>query len=108
MKSVVLSDSFPPEELYNWIVEHDSEVDNYYTTEHQVFAESVRIDISNDQIFSTIAHRIYHIRNALVHHKEGEVSRFIPFSGQEQILYREIPLLLFIAEQLIIKTGKDI
>ncbi len=48
------------------------------------------------------------IRNALVHHKEGEVSRFIPFSGQEAILYREIPLLIYLSEQIIIKTGKDI
>jgi hypothetical protein len=108
MLATVLSDSFDPEELRDWIIEHNTDNGDYYTTEHQVFAEPVRIDISNDQLFSTIAHRIYHIRNALVHHKEGEVSRFIPFSGQEQVLFREIPLLLFIAEQLIIKTGKDI
>jgi hypothetical protein len=36
------------------------------------------------------------------------VSRFIPFSGQEAILYRELPLLLYLAEQIIIKTGKDL
>ena len=108
MLSTVLSDFFDPEELRNWIKVHNKDNGDYYTTEHQVFSEAVRIDLSDDQLFSTIAHRIYHIRNALVHHKEGEVSRFIPFSGQEQILFREIPLLLFIAEQLIIKSGKDI
>ena len=108
MLVTVLSDLFDPEELRNWIIGHNADNGDYYTTEHQVFSEPVRIDISDDQLFSTIAHRIYHIRNALVHHKEGEVSRFIPFSGQEEVLFREIPLLLFIAEQLIIKSGKDI
>jgi hypothetical protein len=32
----------------------------------------------------------------------------VPFSGQEKALYREAPLILFLAEQLIIKTGKDL
>ena len=108
MLTTVLSDFFAPEDLRNWIIDYDSENNDYFTTEHRVFAEPLRIDTSNDQIFSTMAHRIYHIRNALVHHKEGEISRFIPFSGQEKVLFREIPLLLFIAENLIIKTGKDI
>lgn len=108
MLATVLSDYFDPKELRQWVDKHDSENDNHFTTERQIFAEAVRIDTSNDQIFTTTAQRIYHIRNALVHHKEGEESRFIPFSGQEEVLFREIPLLLFIAEQLIIKTGKDI
>ncbi|MBN1364992.1 MAG: hypothetical protein JW976_09335, partial [Syntrophaceae bacterium] len=109
MLTTVLLDFFQREILENWIIKYDSENDHYYTTEHQVFAETVRIDLSNNQnFFSSIANRIYHIRNALVHYKEGEVSRFVPFSGQEEVLFKEIPLLLFIAEQLIIKTGEDI
>jgi hypothetical protein len=108
MLTTVLTDYFNPEELRSWINFHESETEEYFTKERQVFAEPLRIDTSNDQIFATVAQRIYHIRNALVHYKEGEVSRFIPFSGQEKVLFREIPLLLFLAEQLILKTGKDI
>lgn len=48
------------------------------------------------------------IRNALVHNKEGEIARFIPYSGQEEALHKEVQILIFIAEQLIIKTGKDL
>ena len=48
------------------------------------------------------------IRNALVHNKEGEVGRFVPYTGQEEVLNKEVQILLFIAEQMIIKTGKDI
>jgi hypothetical protein len=104
----VLEHHFDVDELRKWVVAYDSNHESYLTTEHAVFAETLKVDVSDEQLFSSVANRIYHIRNALVHHKEGEVSRFIPFSGQEEILYRELPLLLFLAEQVIIKTGKDI
>ena len=104
----VLDHHFDKEELRKWIVAFDLEHENYLTKERDVFAEQLRVDTSDDQLFASVASRIYHVRNALVHHKEGEVSRFIPFSGQEEILHRELPLLLFLAEQIIIKTGKDI
>ena len=104
----VIEHYFDSDELRDWIQVFDAENDGYLTTERDVFAERLKLDISRDQLFASVANRIYHIRNALVHHKEGEVSRFIPFSGQEAILYREIPLLIFLAEQIIIKTGKDI
>lgn len=104
----VIEHYFDVEELRNWITTFNTDNDNYLTTERDVFAEQVKVDTSDDQIFASIANRIYHIRNALVHYKEGEISRFIPFSGQEAILYRELPLLLHLAEQVIIKTGKDL
>jgi len=104
----VLEHYFGVPELRNWITAFDAEHDNYLTTERDVFAERLKVDISDDQLFASVANRVYHIRNALVHHKEGEISRFIPFSGQEEILNRELPLLLFLAEQVIIKTGKDL
>jgi hypothetical protein len=43
-----------------------------------------------------------------VHNKEGEVARFIPYSGQEDVLLAEIPIVQFLAEQIIIKSGKDL
>lgn len=104
----VLEDHFGPDVLRAWIEDFDRENDSYLTTERTIFAKLMRVDVSDNQLFPTVACRIYHIRNALVHHKEGEVSRFVPFSGQEAVLHRELPLLLYIAEQLIIKTGKDL
>lgn len=104
----VLEHYLSTDELRMWISTFNADNDNYLTTEIAVFAERLKVDTSDDQLFATVANRIYHIRNALVHHKEGEVSRFIPFSGQEAILHRELPLLLYLAEQIIIKTGKDL
>jgi len=91
-----------------WIDEFDKENSGYFTTERELFGEPSRVDTSDNQLFPTVGARIYHIRNVLVHNKEGEVSRFIPFSGQEKLLVNEAPLLRQIAEELILKTGKDI
>lgn len=91
-----------------WIATYEGSNGSHYTKSREVFGEHLHIDTSDDQLFPAIARRVYHIRNALVHNKEGEISRFIPFSGQEQILLSEAPLLQLIAEELILKTGKDV
>jgi len=104
----VLEDHLDIDEVRDWILEFDKENSAYFTTERKILSEPMKVDTSDNQLFTTIAARIYHIRNALVHHKEGEEARFIPFSGQEAILHKEIPLLLYLAECLIIRNGKDI
>jgi hypothetical protein len=68
----------------------------------------MKVDTSDNSIIQNVSSRIYAIRNALVHNKEGEISRFIPYTGQEEALSKEVQLLLFIAENLIIKTGTDL
>lgn len=108
MLQTVFEQHIDKEGLRNWIEAFDNENSNYFTSERDLFGEMSRIDTSDNQIFPSIGSRIYHIRNALVHNKEGEVSRFIPFSGQEKILMNEAPLLRRISEELISKTGKDI
>lgn len=108
MLQTVFDQHIDKEALRNWIEDFDKENSDYFTAERDIFGEKNRVDTSDNQIFQTVGSRIYHIRNALVHNKEGEVSRFIPFSGQEKILMNEAPLLRRIAEELILKTGKDL
>jgi hypothetical protein len=108
MLLTVLNSYLDNTDLANWVIEYDRKNSGHYTSEREIFGEPLKVDVSENQLFPTVAKRIYHIRNALVHNKEGEISRFIPFSGQERILFNETPLLLYIAEELILKTGKDI
>lgn len=103
----VLEEYFDPADLKDWIEDYESESSEYYTKPQVIFGEEHKVDLNENQIIPTIASRIYHIRNAIVHNKEGELSRFIPFSGQEQMLFKELPLLKHFAEGLIIKTGKE-
>ncbi|WP_201987004.1 hypothetical protein [Hymenobacter rubidus] len=105
---LVLSKHFEKADLRSWVRSYETKEGVYFTNETSIFGTNQRLDVSDGSIIGSLASRIYLIRNALVHNKEGEASRFIPYSGQEEFLSKEILILLFLAEQLIIKTGKDI
>jgi hypothetical protein len=108
MLSTVIEHYFMPDEIVDWVNEYENSSERYYTTSQTVFGQTHSLDINPDNIAASLAKRIYHIRNAIVHNKEGEAPRFIPFSGQERVLSKEIPIVLFLAEQLILKTGEDL
>ena len=107
MLVTVLADYLTADELRDWLISVEAN-EPYFQEEQQIFGKKLQVDVSDNQIHHTVAARIYHIRNTLVHHKEGEVARFVPFKGQEEVLLREIPLVDHIAEQLIVKSGKDL
>lgn len=108
MLQTVLDQHIDKDGLRAWVEKFDEDNGAHFTVEQEVFGKASRIDLSENQLFATVSARIYQIRNALVHNKEGEESRFTPFSGQERILIKEAPLLLRISEELIQKTGKDL
>ena len=64
--------------------------------------------LNQNKIFETLAARIYTVRNALVHSKEGEKPKYVPFSKYEEDLKNEIPLMRYIAEQIIIKNSEEL
>ncbi|MFJ5542697.1 hypothetical protein [Micromonospora chalcea] len=55
-------------------------------------------------IFAAMSKRIYKTRNALVHSKDGARGRFLPFVHDKE-LSLEVPLVRFLAEQIIIRTS---
>ncbi|MDQ3010525.1 MAG: hypothetical protein M3X11_07460 [Acidobacteriota bacterium] len=105
---LVLGTYFEKAVLRQWIEEYEEKHGSYFTNEVTLFGSSFRLDTSDNTIIPNLALRIYKIRNALVHNKEGEIGRFVPYTGQEEVLNKEVQILLFLAEQLIVKTGKDI
>lgn len=105
---LVISKYFDLSELREWISNYESENSAFFTEHNAVFGSQMKIDTNDNSIVQNVASRIYAIRNALVHNKEGEISRFIPYTGQEEALHKEVQLLLFLAENLIIKTGSDL
>lgn len=108
MLANVIARYFMPDEIADWVREHESATDQHYTASYTVLGLPHKLDLNPDRVSSSLAKRIYHVRNALVHNKEGELPRFIPFTGQEDTLVKELPILMFLTEQLIIKTGNDV
>lgn len=80
---------------------------NYYRENTVSFSGGDKVDLeSNDkpQILNRLADRIYKTRNAIVHSKETGKARYKPFE-HDALLAQEIPLIRFIAEQIITKTA---
>lgn len=95
-------------ELRNDLAGYDSDLVEHYS-EHKVsFADAGIVNLTAaDKVaaFKALAGRIYKTRNALVHSKEGGKAKFTPFADDGE-LSREIPLIRFIAERIIIATSK--
>jgi len=105
---LVIDKYFGPSEIRTWIENYEAENGPHFTKSEKMFSHDMRVDISDATVVPNVANRVYKIRNALVHHKEGEISRFIPYTGQEEMLQKDVRLLLHLAEQVIVKTGADI
>ncbi|MEU3904738.1 hypothetical protein AB0F20_13030 [Streptomyces goshikiensis] len=87
---------------------YDATLVDYYAGNDVPFAGASKAAIrggDEEAARASIAKRIYKVRNALVHAKEGELPKYAPFAHDEE-LAREIPLMRFTAEQIIIAQGK--
>ncbi|MDP3066645.1 MAG: hypothetical protein Q8N08_07900 [Methanobacteriaceae archaeon] len=65
-------------------------------------------ELEDAQFKKLLARRIYRIRNALIHSKEGFKDRYVPFSEHESELRRELPLMRFTAEQVLLKSAENL
>lgn len=102
---LVLRKYIKVQELVNTI---DSEFINYYISTEVPFSKGDKIDFSdilNLKLYIKIAARIYKTRNSIIHSKSGDKAVFSPFKDDKS-LEKEIPLLRYIAEEIIIKTSK--
>ncbi|MFF0495681.1 hypothetical protein ACFYU5_04680 [Nocardia aobensis] len=80
---------------------------SYYAESKVKFCEGATVDLTasdSQAVYMALAQRIYKTRNALVHSKDGSKAKFVPFSHERQLI-REIPLIRFIAEQIIVATS---
>lgn len=74
------------------------------------FSNGNTVNLNNDNadnVIADLAKRIYYTRNALVHSKEMEMSKYKPFHDDKE-LQKEIPLISCIAEQIILKNSVEL
>jgi hypothetical protein len=87
---------------------HDPDLIDYYKANSPSFSENVTVNLEADrdvEVKAALAKRIYQTRNSLVHAKDGARPKYFPFVDDTE-LSKEIPLLRFCAEQIIIAHGK--
>lgn len=86
---------------------YDESLIDYYKTNRVAFCNGAIIDLEHvdpEAIWGAIASRIYSTRNAIVHSKGGDKGKFVPFE-HDQLLAREVTLLRFVAELIIIASS---
>ena len=96
------------ENLKNTINAIDATAIEYYKKEKVPFASEggiINFSDSQDAVYATIRNRVYSVRNAIVHSKEGEKLRYEPFKHDKE-LSKEIPLIRAIAEEIIVNSAK--
>lgn len=80
----------------------------YYKCCEVPFSKGDTVDFNNTdnpKLYKKMAARIYKTRNSIIHSKSGEKKVYSPFDDDED-LKMEIPLLRYIAEEIIIKTSR--
>ena len=92
------------------IEEYDATLIDYYKDNLVTFSKGASVDLtsgSSEQNFKNLAGRIYNTRNAIVHSKEGNKPRYIPFKHDKELM-KEVPFIRFIAENIIINSSQSI
>ncbi|MFC3572930.1 hypothetical protein ACFOZ0_06490 [Streptomyces yaanensis] len=94
--------------LIDDLTAHDPDLIEYYKSNSPSFSENVPVNLEADrdlEVKAALAKRIYQTRNSLVHAKDGARPKYFPFVDDAE-LSKEVPLLRFCAEQVIIAHGK--
>lgn len=104
---LVLEKHLNVDELKQDLNSYDITSYNHVMSGNVDFVEVPNLINLEDQEFNiSLANRIYNIRNALIHSKEGEKHRYVPFSEHEVELKKELALMRLLAEQVIIRSSE--
>jgi len=88
---------------------YDSTLLDYYKTREISFSKGNRVNFNEERqaILKNLRERIYKTRNSIVHSKETEKVKYLPFKHDKE-LGKEIILLRIIAEHIIIGSSKEL
>jgi hypothetical protein len=82
-----------------------------YTEKNECFGEELeKMVIREGHVFGPLAKRIKTIRNTLVHSSDRyeRKERYLPGPEADRVLLREVPLLRYVAERVIIATARSL
>lgn len=95
------------EQLCIKIKEYDERLVEHYKNNEVTFSKGDKVNLEsvNDTTYNRLSSRIYKTRNSIVHSKESDKARFLPFKDEKDLV-DEIPLMRFLAEEIIIETSE--
>lgn len=97
------------DEVKDAIQSYDPDLLNYYKSSEVEFSKGNQVNFqeSRDKVLKNLRERIYKTRNSIVHSKETDRERYLPFK-HDRILQKEIILMRIIAEKIIIESSREL
>jgi hypothetical protein len=86
----------------------DSNLIEFFKTTEVPFSKGNKVNFEvESEVFKNLSKRIYFTRNSIVHSKETEKNKYIPFKDDKDLI-NEIYLMRIISEKVIINNSKEI
>ena len=96
-------------ELEGFINAYEKATENkVYTESREILGKHFHIDPTSKNVFDALAQRIKHIRNEIVHSEDRRQRSRQRWIELDSIATDELPLMRFLAQQVIIATSKPI
>lgn len=88
---------------------YDANLLDYYKSREVGFSKGNKVNFEEERskILKNLRERIYKTRNSIVHSKETDRERYLPFK-HDKILQKEIILMRIIAENIIIESSREL
>lgn len=82
--------------------------ESFYSKRRSVFGDEIEIKLVSGHAIANVAKRIRTVRNAIVHSSDTyeRKERYIPTASAEKAITREIPLMKYLAEKVLIGSAK--
>lgn len=104
-------DRFVPElkEIKDQIESYDSTLLIYYKSSEVEFSKGNKVNFeeARESTLKNLRERIYKTRNAIVHSKETNREKYLPFK-HDKVLQKEMILMRIIAEKIIIESSREL
>lgn len=96
------------EEIRNELDSVDTNLITFFKTTEVPFSKGNKVNFEVEtEVFKNLSKRIYYTRNSIVHSKETEKEKYIPFKDDKELI-NEIYLMRIIAEKIIVNNSKEI
>lgn len=79
-----------------------------YTEKRKICGKEFKIDTSSGSLFDDLSQRVKHIRNEIVHSIDRRGRQKRRWEELEQVVKDELPLMRFLAEQIIVASSEPI
>jgi hypothetical protein len=105
MLKLVVKKFIEPTDLAEFIQHYEAHLEEkLYSSQTSLFGEKFKTNLDPQHILGDVSRRVKAIRNALVHSSDRyeRNERYVPSRSAEERLQKEIPLLKFLAEKVIV------